>query len=151
MVPPHPDLLWGVIQCWSSWKVFNEYIISFLASWLWGTQWLLFLRILRVPETHCIFPNSVHFLRLASPSLKICEGNLLCAGAWLCSPPLGYQSLFSEVSQLPDVSYGSLYGSCSSTEQGLHDHRESIYLCIPRFHDNEWPSYNMKALALNLV
>lgn len=36
----------------------------------------------------------------------------------------------------PDVSYGSLYGSFSSTEQGLHDHRESIYLCIPRFHNS---------------
>lgn len=105
MVSPQPDLLWGVIQCWSSWKVFNGYIISFHASRLWGTQWLLFLRILRVPETHRVFPNPVYSLYLVSSSLKICEGNLLCAGTWLCSPHLGYQSLFRDVSQLPGVSY----------------------------------------------
>lgn len=134
MVPPQPDLCWGVIQCWSPWKVFNGYIISFHASWLWGTQWLLFLRILRVPETHRVFSNPVYFLYLVSSSLKICEGNLLCAGTWLCSPCLGYQSLFREVSQLPGVSYASP----SPTEQGVHDHRGSIYLCIPRFQNNAW-------------
>lgn len=99
-----------------------------------------FLRILRVRETHRVFPNPVYFLYLVSSSLKIREGNLLCAGTWLCSPCLGYQSLFRDVSQLPGVSYAFL----SPVEQRVHDHRESIYLCLPRFRDNAWFTKELK-------
>lgn len=76
-----------------------------------------------------MLPNSVYFLYLVHSSLKICEWSLFCIGTCQCSPSLSCQSLYWEVSQLP----GFTYVSFSSMGQGVHDHRESIYLVSPGF------------------